>query len=95
MRLFILINYKRIQFISNESHFFFFILMISVINNREKLFQHKRFDFIMKAYNQAFIIIIINISDFTKKPSIRKIAAFYDIVYIYFFKRINDQINFY
>ena len=69
--------------------------MISILNDREKLFQYKRFDFAMKTYNQAFIIIIINISNFTKKLSIKKIAAFYDIVYIILFKRINDQINFY
>ena len=69
--------------------------MISVLNDREKVFQHKCLNFIIKAYNQVFIIIMINISDLTKKPSVRKIAAFYDIVYIIFFKRINDQINFY
>ena len=44
----------------------------------------------MKAYNQVFIIIMINISNLTKKPFVRKIVAFYNIVYITLFKRINN-----
>ena len=64
--------------------------MISILNDREKLFQHERLNFAMKTYNQVFIIIIINISNFTKNPSIKKIVAFYDIVHIILFKRIND-----
>ena len=69
--------------------------MISTLNDREKLFQYERLDLIMKTYNQAFIIIMINTSDLTKKLSIRKIAAFYNIVHIILFKCINDQISSY